>query len=371
MSMSEARRDPYRGLSRRHLLQRGSAGAAAAVFGASWLAACGDDDDGGEGGGKAASKSLVFVSWGGDYQKAEAQAWLEPFAAATGVKITEDEPTDYAKLQVMVEQGSPTWDVADVGNDFGLGDTTKLLEPLDCNVVPCSEIVEGFAASHRVALMIQTNVMVYRTDKIKTAPTGWADIYDVKSFPGKRALDSRVGSQSVLEYALIADGVSLSELYPLDIKRALAKLDTIRDEIIWFEDTDQGQQLFLSGEAVMGQIPNGRLTIMAEEKAPVEAVWSDFGLSADYLVIPKGTKNLEAAQQLVAHMTSAEHNAKLSKYIAYAPSNKKAIAKVDPAVRKYLPTTYFDSADYFPVDDAWWNDNRKDAEEEFNTWLTA
>ena len=39
----------------------------------------------------------------------------------------------------------------------------------------------------------------------------------------------------------MADGVAPADLYPLDIPRALAKLDTIKDEIVWWSQVHRAR----------------------------------------------------------------------------------------------------------------------------------
>ncbi len=64
--------------------------------------------------------TLTFVSFGGVYQEAQRKAWLEPYTELTGVQFTEDENSSNATIKAQVEAGQVTWDVVDVGNDFGL-----------------------------------------------------------------------------------------------------------------------------------------------------------------------------------------------------------------------------------------------------------
>jgi putative spermidine/putrescine transport system substrate-binding protein len=89
----------------------------------------------GGGGGSAPEEGLLFTSQGGSYQKAQTKAWLKPYSKQSGTKIRQDSPTDYAKIQSMVENDRVKWDVVDVGNDFGLKSTADLLEPLDYSVI--------------------------------------------------------------------------------------------------------------------------------------------------------------------------------------------------------------------------------------------
>ncbi len=68
--------------------------------------------------GMAQAETMVFTAWGGTTQDAEYESWGAPLAAETGANIVLDGPTDYGKLQAMVDAGSVTWDVVDVEFDF-------------------------------------------------------------------------------------------------------------------------------------------------------------------------------------------------------------------------------------------------------------
>ena len=64
--------------------------------------------------------TLTFASFGGVYQEAQREGWLEPYTALTGVQFTESEESSNATIKAQVEAGNVEWDVVDVGNDFGL-----------------------------------------------------------------------------------------------------------------------------------------------------------------------------------------------------------------------------------------------------------
>ena len=60
--------------------------------------------------------SLTIVSWGGAYQAMQQKAYVEPYVAATGVKVVWDESSNegVAKLRAQNEAGNVTWDVVDL-----------------------------------------------------------------------------------------------------------------------------------------------------------------------------------------------------------------------------------------------------------------
>src|SRR5919197_6684509 len=201
--------------------------------------------------------TLGFVSYGGAYQEAQRKGWLQPYSQLTGVQFTEEEGTDYAKIKSQVESGQVTWDIVDVGNDFGLDANKDLLEPLDYNLIAKDQILEGFAGTYRVGDITYGVVQAYNTDKVSGTPSGWADFFDLQKFPGKRGL-WKYATGGVLEFALMADGVGPKELYPLDVDRALKKLETIKSQIVWWDTGAQSQERIGAGEVALSMIWNGR-----------------------------------------------------------------------------------------------------------------
>lgn len=333
--------------------------------------ACGGAQDETNAEGRAEEEvTLTFTSYGGAYQEAQRKAHLEPYMEANpNVTIIEDEPVDYAQIQAMVESGNVTWDVANVGNDFGLARNEDILEPIDCDVVPCDELQpdEFPTTGYRVPIIFWSMVMGYRTDAWDgREPQGWEDFFDTENFPGTRTME-RSGTSGNLEAALLADGVSPDELYPLDVERALAKLDEIKDDIIFWEVGQQCAQMLADNEAQMGICYNGRVFDVQQDGAPVAVQWNGAMGQADYLVVPKGAPNVEASMELIAYMVSAEHNARISDYIPYAPPNENARDDVNPDMEEHLPTTHVDQA-VFP-DDMWLDENFDELANRFLEWV--
>jgi putative spermidine/putrescine transport system substrate-binding protein len=324
----------------------------------------GGGGSGGEGGGSA-SEELLFTSSGSSYQRAQTKAWLNPYFNETGTKIRQDSPTDYAKIQSMVENNNVVWDVVNVSNDFGLQSTADLLEPLDYSVIDRGPILEGYASEYRIACMLYANTLAYNTEQIDGTPSAWADLFDTRKFTGQRGF--RKSPWETLEVALLGDDVLPEDLYPLDVDRALAKLDTIKDEIVWWETGGQLQQQLADGEVALASAWNGRVQKEIDAGTPVKIQWNQNLQTADYLVVPKGTANKEQAMELIAYCVSAENNHRLSEFIPYAPINKKSIPKVDPQVTSQLPTAYREVGVTFNAE--WWDNNREAVEQRFNQWL--
>lgn len=313
-----------------------------------------------------ASKKITVVSYGGDYQKAQQTAFFDPFVAKNpSYSITQDSPTDYAKLKAMAESGDPTWDLALVGNDFGHDNQGKWLEPIDYSVIDKNSLVDGYAGKYRVGADIEGTVIAYRSDKFPTAPRTWADFFDMNKFPGKRGVYKWVAG-GLIEGALLADGVPRDKLYPLDIDRALRKLDTIKKDLVWWDTGAQSQQNLASGETPMAMVWVGR-AVDAAKAAPVRIAWDQWLSQDGFWVIPKGTRNVAGAMQLLKYMVSEQAQAKMVDVLPYGPVNKAAAAKVNPATHPDLPTSHLDTR--ITVDDEWWAQNTEAMDKKFKAWL--
>jgi putative spermidine/putrescine transport system substrate-binding protein len=312
--------------------------------------------------------TMTFTSFGGVYQKAQRDGWLAPYSKLTGVKWEESEDSSNATIKSQVESGQVTWDVVDVGNDFGLDSNAALLEPLDYSLIPKDQILEGFAGTYRVADITYGVTLAYNTDKTAgNVPAGWADFFDTTKIPGKRGL-WKYSEGGVFEFALMADGVAPKDLYPLDLPRAIKKLDTIKKDIVWWNSGAESQSLIGSGEVAMSMIWNGRgWSAKNIDKKPVEIQWNQQILTADYLVVPKGTPNKQPAMEFIAWATCANNNAAPSQEIPYGPTNKNSTA--NPAMVKDLAVSHVDqNTAYF--DDKWLIDNFDAVDKAFQDWVT-
>ncbi|MCD5979938.1 Extracellular solute-binding protein [Pseudomonas savastanoi pv. glycinea] len=317
-----------------------------------------------------AAESVNFVSWGGSTQDAQKQAWATPFSKSSGITVVQDGPTDYGKLKAMVESGNVQWDVVDVEADFALRAASEgLLEPLDFNVIKKDRIDPRFVSEHGAGSFFFSFVLGYNESKTGTgakAPQDWAALFDTKTYPGKRAL-YKWPSPGVLELALLADGVAADKLYPLDLDRAFKKLDSIKKDIVWWGGGAQSQQLLASGEVSMGQFWNGRVFAVQQDGAPVGVSWKQNLVMADFLVVPKGAKNKDAAMKFIANATDAKGQADFANLSAYAPVNLDSVQRLDSTLAPNMPTAH--AKDQITLDFAYWAKNGPDIATRWNEWL--
>jgi putative spermidine/putrescine transport system substrate-binding protein len=220
----------------------------------------------------------------------------------------------------------------------------------------------------------------YRTDKVgDNPPTSINDVFDLEKYPGKRSLEKRAVNN--MEWALLADGVPSDEVYDVlstdaGVKRAFAKLDTIKDSVVWWEKGAQTPQLLADGEIVMGSTYNGRLfSLIVEEKQPVAMMWDWQVYDLDGWVVPKGTKNKAEVMKYLKFATDTQRLADQSKYISYGPARassaplvgKHAALGID--MGPHMPTAPANAKNTLLYNIEFWADNNDDLNEKFYAWL--
>jgi len=337
-----------------------------------------------------AAESITVVSWGGAYTRSQVKAYHEPFEKKTGINInSEDYNGGIAQIKAQVDSGNIKWDVVDLEpSDVQRACDEGLLEEIDHSMLPpapdgtpaTEDFVEGGLNDCAVATIIWSTVYAYDTSKFSgKQPSTIQDFFDTKTFPGKRGL--RKTPLVNLEWALMADGVPTDEVYDVlateeGRARAFAKLDTIKDQVVWWEAGAQPPQMLADGEVVMTSAYNGRLfNAIAKEGKPFEIVWDGQVWSIDMWGIVNGTPNKEAALEFVKFSTDTQRLADQASWISYGPARKSSVplisthAETGVQMMEHMPNTpeHFKNALFTDV--AFWTDNQDELNERFNTWL--
>ncbi|TFZ33319.1 extracellular solute-binding protein, partial [Pseudomonas syringae] len=126
-------------------------------------------------------------------------------------------------------------------------------------------------------------------------------------------------------------------------------------------------RLLFSGGWSSGQCLRGLVDALGPDGAPVGVSWRQNLVVADFLVVPKGAKNKDAAMQFIANATSAKGQADFSNLSAYAPVNTQSVARLDSTLAPNLPTAHV--ADQITLDFSYWAKNGADIATRWNEWL--
>ncbi|WP_206455491.1 ABC transporter substrate-binding protein [Aurantimonas marina] len=324
----------------------------------------------------AQARDLTVVSWGGSYQDAQKKIYFEPFSQKIGKPVL-DESWDggIGVIAAKTQAGVPNWDVVQVeAEELELGCFDGMYEPLDWEALGGRDkFIDAAVSDCGVGAIVWSTAISYDASKLTTAPTSWADFWDVEKIPGKRGL--RRGPKYSLEFALMADGVAPAEVYsvlatPEGVDRAFAKLDALKPNIVWWESGAQPLQLLASGEVAMTTAYNGRISgINKAEGTNFKVVWDGSIYAVDSWVILKDSPNAEDAMDFIAFASAPENQSKLPEYIAYGLPNKAAAAQVPAELQADLPTAPQNIENAVALDPGFWTDNVEALTKRFDAWL--
>ncbi|WP_319825278.1 extracellular solute-binding protein [Thalassovita sp.] len=341
------------------------------------------------------ANELTLVSWGGAYQASQVKAYVEPYLKMhPEVTVVWDESSAEAtaKMRAMTEAGNVTWDLVDaVASDAMRMCDEGLIEELDHDAL-LAAAPDGTSASEDFGNLLVSDCFVpqivysttfgYRTDMVgATAPTSICAIFDTDAYPGKRALQKRPIDN--MEWALYCDGVAKEDIYDVlgtdeGVDRALAKLGTIKDNVVWWTAGAETPQLLADGEVVMGSTFNGRLfSAIAEQGQPIAMLWDMQSFDLDGWVLPAGLPADRKARALdfLKFATDTQRLADQAAYISYGPARKSSAplvgkhAELGIDMAPHMPTDPANAGNVHVYDYEWWADNRDDLDAKFQAWL--
>jgi putative spermidine/putrescine transport system substrate-binding protein len=326
----------------------------------------------------ATADSITVVGWGGNWDKAYRDGVWDKYTAATGTKIVQEEwAGELAKVRAQVQSGSVTWDIVSPESPaVEVGCAEGLFVPLTPEITgDPSKYLPGTLHECGVASDTWATILAYNADSIKgEGPKSWADFWDVEKIPGKRGMLAQ--AQYTLENALMADGVAPADVYtelrkPGGVDRAFAMLDKIKPHVVWWTTSTQAVQNLDSGEVVMTDQYNARITNdVVNEKKNYKIVWeAGFFYGTDMWAVVKGAPNEKAALEVIKWFSVPENQAGFSKLYAYGTGRVEAADFVPDDWKQNLPTSPDHAKHGAVYDTAFWVENKEALEERFKAWL--
>lgn len=301
-------------------------------------------------------KEVVLVNFGGVAMKAFDEAFVQPFAQDGGRIVLDGSGALNGKILTMVKSGHVTWDICDAGvTTLAELGPQKALEKIDYSIVDKSKLLTEFAYDEGVVNYMFSTVMAWDTSKIKEEPT-LADFFDLKKYPGRRMM--RKDSQGMLEMALLADGVPMDQLYPLDVKRAFDKIGTIKKDILFWNSGSESQSLMRDGECVMGLLWHTRANVLqSETNNRINYTFKNGLLQPGLWVVPKGNPAGKEAFTAIASMQKPEGQVKLLAAMGNGPANPAAQSLVPAELRARNPADPANAAVQAKINADWYKAN--------------
>ena len=341
------------------------------------------------------SDSMTIVSWGGAYQNSQIKAYSEPYLEMhPELQISWDESSNeaVAKLRAMNEAGNITWDLVDVEAadairlcDEGLAmevDHDEILAAGEDGSSATDDFGDSIVSDCFIPQIVFSTTVGYRTDLVgDTPPSDICAIFDLETYPGKRSLNKRpIGN---VEWALLCDGVPKDEIYdvlatPEGQDQALAKLDSIKDQVVWWSAGADTPQLLADGEVIMGSTYNGRLfSAIAEQDQPIGMLWDAQMLDFDGWIIPEGLPEdrLARVKDFLLFATDTQRLADQAAYISYGPARASSAplvgkhAELGIEMAPHMPTDPANATNVFVTQYEFWADYRDDIDAKFQAWL--
>ena len=339
---------------------------------------------------EASDRTITVATWGGPYEHSQVKAYFEPFTRKTGIRIrTERYEGGLAELRRQVGSGETTWDLVDMTMaDNRAACNQGLLESIDHSMLlpaldgtPADEdFVEGALTECGVSQIVYAMVMAYNRNAFPgERPARMEDLFDVRRFPGKRALQKI--PEANLEWALRSYGVPREDLYQLlsterGLRLAFERLDGIRDQVIWWTSIDEPVELLVSGEAVIASQYNGRLFDAAVAHGhPIEIIWDAQIYELGSWGVPRGTPRLEEVLEFIRFATGTRPLADQAKYIAYGPARRSSMtlvsshAETGVDMRPHLPTSPGNFETAILKDTEWYGRLHGRIKARFDAWL--
>lgn len=332
------------------------------------LSGCGSDDGGSD-------NQLVVANYGGVTAEALESGLERPYTDATSVTFEQVSVGAgfAAKVQAQSQADNVTWDVIEglSGPEAALLHSEGLLEPLPDDLRARLEEVSnpGTVTEYGVALGNTGIVVACNMDQVETCPSNPAEFWDVDAFPGRRALiDSPM---QMMASAVVADGVVVDEVFPLDVDRAFAKLQELRPDVaVWTTSGDQQMQVLRDGQVDMALMWNGRAKSLLDEGVNLQVEWDGSLVNPNYMVVLKGAPNAEAGMEYLEwYGTHPKAQASLATDLAYGMAHQDVANQVEPDVAALLPEA--NAENQVQLDPDWWIDNADDVEPRWRELLAG
>lgn len=315
------------------------------------------------------SGQIVWADWGGRSRETHIAVFHDPFMEVTGVDVVPSDRSD-AIAFAMLEGGEGDYDVFAAGSEpySYIGGLAKLP---DRQVV--DDILPEELRDYGFGSFVFASAQGYLTETYPDGgPQSWADFYDFEKFPGLRAIPGDPGMHDYMfEQALLADGVAPEDLYPLDLERAVKKLDELKGHVIFYTEYPQVQQLLVSDSVAIGVTTHSAYKAIADEGSPTTTVWNQALTDVVTYVIPATAPNLENALALAQTYADPEKQADFAMVTGNGPSSQAAFEFISEAEQDIFPNSPANLPKTIPVDAVWRSENWNLLADTYGKWLAT
>jgi putative spermidine/putrescine transport system substrate-binding protein len=321
-----------------------------------------------------AAQQVVVRTSGGEADEARRAAVWEPFRKETGIEVV-PVPGSSAQILASVKSGHVQIDIND-NDTLTLAELARAgaLEPIDYKsfkYADLDDIEPALKRQYDVGQGTYATILGYNTEIIPVgkAPQSWAEFWDLKAFPGPRSL-ADMTDYCNLEFALLADGVPMDKLYPLDLNRAFASLSRIRPAVpkFWASGA-MSVEMLTDKEVNMGSIWSTRFLFAKAKGAPIAAQWNQNRVAVQAFGVIKNAPNLGNAMKFIDFALQPGVQAKMLKALPFVPSHGKLYASLPADLIDPATGTPWTVSRGFIANVDWWAENDRAASEAWSKWV--
>jgi putative spermidine/putrescine transport system substrate-binding protein len=280
--------------------------------------------------------------------------WVTPFEKKTGCQVSVKTFGTSDEAVSLMKTGQ--YDVVSASGDASLRLIAGgVVEPVNTDLIPNYADVYAFLKDrpwnsvkgqmYGVPHGYGANLLMWRTDKVKPAPTSWGVVFAPDSpYKGKiTAYDSPIYIADAAMYLMAhKPELGIKNPYALDDAQLQAAVDLLKGQQAmvseYWSDYLKEVQAFTSGNSVVGTTWQVIANVATGEKVPVSVTVPTEGVTgwSDTWMVSASSKNKNCAYQWMNHIISPEANAAVAEYFGESPANGKACGQT--ADKKHCET---------------------------------
>ncbi|MFI7543612.1 ABC transporter substrate-binding protein [Actinoplanes sp. NPDC049599] len=296
------------------------------------------------GAGEGAVSVLAWPGYAENGSNDPAVDWVTPFEKQTGCKTTVKTFGTSDEAVSLMKTGG--YDVVSASGDASLrliagGGVAPVNTALIPNYADVTDFLKGKAWNSVGGQMYGVphgwgaNLLMYRTDQVKPAPTSWSAVFtDAAKYTGKvTAYDSPIYlADAALFLMNTKPELGIKNPYALDSAQLAAAVDLLKAQKVhvseYWSDYLKEVQSFKSGNSVIGTTWQVIVNTAVAEKAPVQAVLPAEGSTgwSDTWMVAAKSAHPNCAYQWLNWIVGPTANAQVAEYFGEAPANQKACA---------------------------------------------
>ncbi len=290
--------------------------------------------------GALKGREMILASWGGAFSAATQKNFVEPFEAATGVKVTMVAPGSgfAAKLTAQEQANNIQWDLIDApGSDGDILASLGYLDDYPPSLITALKPLvrpDTLADPWRLSYGQTPYVIACNPAVMKRCPKTPKEFWDAKDFPGPRGVTISLPVK-ILTIAEEAAGIPRDKLFPLNVPLAIETLEKIKPQVkVWPQTPTQAQQVLADGEVGVEIMASSRANVLKRELPKIEISWDGAAVDPDGWVVPKGAHNADVAFAFILWVAEhPEHQAAWTSTMYLLTPAKNLANMLSPEVR--------------------------------------